>query len=140
MLLKVKGLSVKPDLLIHEFGDRCWPKPKHLSPLGETMWPEWVKGAIAERFRAIGVEDPLRQKLVEPFALAFGGKNADGAYDLDRVDWQKVVDYFTWEASAWGIDSDEKEKAHRVLVDQMKAKWGGVFNHQVVYSDGKTWY
>jgi hypothetical protein len=138
MLLKVKGLGVNPDLRIHEFDQKR--RPKHLSPLGETTWPEWVKGVIVERFHAIGVEDPLRQKLVEPFALAFGGRNNDGAYDLARVDWQKVVHYFTWEASTWGIDSDEKEAAHQALNAKMKAKWGGAFNHQVVYSDGKAWY
>lgn len=77
MLLKVIGLSVKPRLKIHEVTDTPregdpWGdlRPKHLNTLGEAMWPDAVKEEIAQQFRRIGVEDPYRQKLVEPFATS----------------------------------------------------------------------
>jgi hypothetical protein len=133
MLLKVKGLKLSRP--IHQFDE----KPKHLSTLGEVAWPEGVKKVIAGLFSAIGVEDPYRQKLVEPYALAFDGRNNDGDYDLEDVNWEMLIDYFRWEASAWSRNSDGDEQ-HDALVQEIKDKWGGMFNHQFVYSDGKTWY
>ena len=127
MLLKVKGLSVKERLTLHEFtndppeGDPWGRKrPKHLITLGETPWPDAVKEDIAKSFKQIGVEDPLQQKLVEPHARAFGGKDNDGAYDLSGVDWAMVMDYFRWEAAAWDRDTDEKTAALDIMIAQIK--------------------
>ncbi|MEE4377804.1 MAG: hypothetical protein V2J55_09885, partial [Candidatus Competibacteraceae bacterium] len=72
-----------------------------LNPLGDVLWPQDVKNKIHDIFKAIGVADPWRQKLVEPYAIVFGGRDNDGSYDLADVDWEMVVDYFRWEASAW---------------------------------------
>ena len=134
MLLKVKGLKSNPRL--HEFDER----PKHLWTLGRAPWPKGVKQQIARLFKAIGIVNPMRQKLVEPHALAFGGHDSVDGFDLSDVNWELVVDYFTWEASAWGRDSASKDKAHRALNEQMDEKYGAPFNHQIVYTDGKTWY
>ena len=113
-------------------------KPKHLIPLGDAMWPDAVKEDIAQQFKRIGVEDPMRQKLVEPLAIAFGGEWGDGKYKLAKVDWGMVMDYFRWEASAWDRDSEEKTAAHRALISDIKAKYGGFpFNHHNTYTDGK---
>lgn len=149
MLVKVKGLYVKPRLKIHQFTDepvtgkpvegKRWydRRPKHLSTLGDAMWPEAVKEDIAQQFIRIGVEDPYRQKLVEPFAIEFGGENDDGAYKLENVNWELCMDYFRWEASAWDRDTDEKDKAHKALVAEIRAKYGRMFNHHNTYSDGE---
>ncbi|MFZ5572032.1 MAG: hypothetical protein ACOZF0_16655 [Thermodesulfobacteriota bacterium] len=140
MLLRIKGVKTKH--AIHEVDpdageDSFFMKPKHLVTLGEVAWPEWVKEDIAQQFRRIGIQDPYKQKLVEPFAMAFGGRNNDGAYDLSRVKWEMVVDYFRWESAAWDRDTPEKEKALKLMIAEIKAKYGGMFNHQMVYDDRK---
>jgi len=143
MLLSVNGLSSRPRLKLHEVTDTPikgdpWRtrRPKNVIPLGETIWPDEVKKRIAQVFIKIGVEDPYRQKLVEPYAKVFGGKDDDGAYDLKAVDWIKLVDYFTWEAAAWDNDTPAKEKALLSMVANIRKKYGGMFNHQQVYHDG----
>ena len=42
-----------------------------LIPLGETDWPDHVKKEICDFFREAGVEDPMKQKLVEPGLRGF---------------------------------------------------------------------
>lgn len=133
MLLKVEGLSCNN--VYAEF-----ERPKHLVPLGDSLWPEGIKNTVNRIFKKIGVEDPMRQKLVEPFARVFGGRERDGISDLEDVNWDKVVDYFRWEASAWTrLRSKENELAHDKLIDEIWERWGGCFSHQMVYSDGKSW-
>lgn len=139
MLLYVKGLAINDDLSMHVFGFEKRPKPSHLSPVGETLWPDYVKKEISRLFKEIGVEDPLKQKLVEPFALAFGGNDNDGAYDLENVNWEMVMDYFKWESSAW--TAVDRREAHMALTKEIIDRWGGLpCNHEQAYSDWKTWY
>jgi hypothetical protein len=141
MLLKVKGLKVAPRLEIYEVTDDPpkddpWEeaRPKHLIALGEADWPKAVKDDIARQFKRIGVENPYRQKLVEPFAYVFGGKSDDGAYDLSSVNWEMVIDYFRWESAAWDRGVDEaKTQSLDVMIAEIKTKYGGMFNHQMVY-------
>lgn len=146
MLLEVKGLKIPNQHRMHLFFSdlpREHPKykPNHLTPLGDTPWPEDVKAKIVEYFKAIGIQDPLRQKLVEPYALAFGGRDEDGRYLLDFVDWHKLVDYFQWEANEWlanhQLNNNIEEAYERALKLQQKAlgKYGGYYSHYFVYGD-----
>jgi hypothetical protein len=138
MLLVVEGLEEIPErLMIHAFFEnpgegpgvdfqRC---PPGLLPLGKSEWPQWVLDGIVKICREIGLSNPLRQKLVEPNAHAFGGWDEKREkYDLAGVDWDKLIDYFTWEAAAW-TDVVKAEK----LQKRAKKKYGGIFSHHEVY-------
>jgi hypothetical protein len=136
MFLKVKGLKITNENGLYEFKER----PVHLRTLGRAPWPKGVKQAISRLYKEIGVQNPMRQKLVEPYAFAFGGRNNDGGFDFDEVNWELAIDYFTWEASAQNRYSEAREKAHDALNEQIIEKYGAPFNHQFVYCDGKHWY
>lgn len=136
MLIRLKGKKFKNMLLDRQAVDEK-DRPEHLITLGDTLWPEPVKLKIAQTFKDIGVENPMRQKLVEPYCRGFGGHDNYGEYDLENVNWEYLVDYFIWEASAWMADTEEDVKKHYKLVDKMKAKWGGPFSHYAAYQDGK---
>lgn len=136
-LINDKDLTVPKDLRGHCFfdgklADNVWggEKPKHLIPLGQSLWPDEVKNQIVEIFKAIGVADPLRQKLVEPFAIVFGGKHREKESDLSEVNWGMVIDYFTWEAAAM-TDPDKSRR----LQNKAEKKYGGIFSHYIVYED-----
>jgi len=111
---------------------------EHLIPLGETKWPEPVKDRVADIFKEIGIKYPLKQKLVEPFACAFGGiKDDSGDYKLDSVNWEYVVDYFRWEAQAIS-EKDAGNESHlraRELQEQALKKYGSIFHHYLVYAN-----
>jgi hypothetical protein len=144
MLLKVKGIELKPSLKMHEYiegapEDYAWRKPDHLVPLFESQWPSNVIREIEGIFKAIGVKEPRWQKLVEPNARVFGGVELEnGTYSLARVNWERAVDWFRFEASAWTrLDSPENEAAHKKLTDALIEKYDGLpAGHQQVYSDG----
>jgi hypothetical protein len=134
MFLEVPGFMLPTDMRIHAVTDRpplgTWggERPKHLIPLGESSWPDEIKQAIVKIFNAKGLSDPMRQKIIEPMARVFGGMKTDGAIDLLRVNWELVVDYFTWEAES--IMHTNKAKK---LQKQAKKKYGGIFSHYRVY-------
>lgn len=76
----------------------------------------------------------MRQKLVEPYAVIFGGQFKQKESDLSKVRWSEVIEYFTWEAAAM---TDPIES--RRLQDRAEKKYGGVFSHYIVY-EGLTEY
>jgi len=111
---------------------------EHLIPLGETKWPESIKDKIANMYKEIGIEYPLKQKLVEPFAWAFGGiKDDSGDYKFDKVNWEYAVDYFRWETQAISqeYDNDEFHLRARELQEQASRKYGSIFLHYLVYAN-----
>jgi hypothetical protein len=139
MILRKKGLAL-PDNIDSERPDFFEIDPDasdaeraerqiDLILLAGTDWPADVKAEIVLTFMHVGVPDPLYQKIVEPFAMAFKGRNVDGASDYSRVDWVKVVDYFKWEAQS--ISGHTKE-ALELQAEAMK-KYGHWFNHYNVY-------
>ncbi|MBT8762473.1 hypothetical protein KFV02_00815 [Desulfohalobiaceae bacterium Ax17] len=144
MLLITKNLSVPKDLrgfakysfeFIDEVSDRLGGiQPKHLIPLGEADWPEDVKNKIAEIFKKIGVPDPMKQKLVEPYARGFKGKvGKSKEYNFEEVNWEIVVYYFKWEAACWIGDYDE---ADRIKEEYYKKDFEyDPFWHYGVYGD-----
>lgn len=134
-LINDKDLTVPKELRILCFFDGQldkgkWggKKPDHLMTLGSTQWPDEVKHEIVEIFKGIGVVSPLKQKLVEPYAIVFGGRRKEGESGLSGVNWEMVVDYFTWEAAAM-TDRKQSEK----LQDEAEKKYGGIFSHYAVY-------
>jgi hypothetical protein len=106
---------------------------KGLQTLDKTPFPAEVKNQIVEAFKKIGVENPLQQKLVEPYAIYFGGHDKDGEYEYSNVNWDKVIDYFEYEAASLSGD------AKRAIALQKRAnkKYGHEFFHYAVYEDGK---
>lgn len=139
MFLEIPGLPFKR----HRFYKHCFTdaplaegkyggeRPKHLVPLGQAGWPAEVVNKIVELFKAIDLQDPERQKLVEPYAVVFGGRCDDGMSDLSKVNWEKVVDYFTWEAAEHGEDVELADK----LQGEARKKYGGIFMHYPVYEN-----
>ena len=108
-------------------------KPDYLVPLGQAQWPEKVTSEIADIFRNVGLENPLKQKLVEPSARAFiidYSSNLDG---LENVNWEFAVDYFKHEAISL-FDSKNEDKRKKQL-DHMYEKHGTLVRHYDVYSD-----
>jgi hypothetical protein len=98
----------------------------HLMPLGETEWPEAVKKQIDYFFREIGIGDLMRQKLVEHYAFALGGvKDMSGDGRFERVNWERVVDYFKWEAQSLSeeMESDETHLTTKEMQLQAYKIW-----------------
>jgi len=104
MFLKITGMTLPDWALIHSVSDdpklKEWQgKKEHcFCPLEETLWADDVKKKITKIYKAVGVPDPMKQKLVEPYAGCFGGKNKEGACDFSKVNWQALLDYFEWES------------------------------------------
>lgn len=109
-------------------------KPFYLCTLNDTLWGNEVKEKIAKFYKNVGVQDPLNQKLVEPYAGAFGGQNKEGVADLSKVNWEMLVDYFKWEALAI---SDNHTKAAKVYKEAEK-KHNISFSHYYVYRNFST--
>ena len=143
MLLKVRGLHCPYDYQIHEVAEigesepGIQERPEYCIPLGETEWPEDVKERVSRFYMRIGIEDPLKQKLVERTARAF-------MYDIDApekgVDWDMLVDYFDWEATAWEASQQEDEdnpavKRSHALQRRAEKVYGGYFFHYMVYTE-----
>lgn len=106
--------------------------------LDKVPWPEKVKAAIVKAYKGTGFEDPLQQKLVEPYALAFGGERRDGEYDFKAVDWQCVIDYFNWEAigiEAGRTDDEALTQQTFALNRAAQKKYGFSFHPYQVYHD-----
>lgn len=106
-------------------------KPKHLVSLGKSMWPKEVIDKISQMFKTIDLQDPERQKLVEPYAVAFGGMNVEGRQDLSNVNWEMVIDYFEWEVAC----HDENWDLSKKLQKKADKKYDGIFSHYVVYEE-----
>jgi hypothetical protein len=141
MFLNIDGIDVPKKLRYHLCFDDgrkfFYVRPENLIPLGETAWPEDVKDDVAAIFKEIGIEEPLRQKLVEPFAAAFGGiKDSSGGYMLDKVDWGRATDYFRWEAQAISMekDNDEFDIKAKEMQEAAKRKYGSIFLRYLVYA------
>ena len=146
MLLEVKGLNIPPQYMFHAlYSDLEDGHPRkmrdNLVQLKDAPWPEDVKAKIVESYKAIGIESPLRQKLVDPFCKHFGGLEIDGNNVLDFVNWFKVVDYFEWEATAWLASHelpDGKRDAFKraeKLQDRAIKKHRGLFSHYYAYGE-----
>jgi len=146
MLLITKDLTVPRNLqvyakysteFINEFANPTdnimMVQPKHLVPLEETDWPDNVKAEIAKIFKEIGVPEPMKQKLVEPYAKGFGGVVDDSKeYKLENVNWELVIYYFKWEAATWSYNTKEIDKLEKVCME----KYGFTpFWHYGVYED-----
>ncbi|OEU70714.1 MAG: hypothetical protein BA863_14605 [Desulfovibrio sp. S3730MH75] len=86
-------------------------KFQDLIPLGETNWPEHVKIEICAFFKDAGVDNPLKQKLVEPGLQGFRHKATN-----DEIDWDDVIAYFKYEALSVLVmhDKNFKEKAEKL--------------------------
>jgi hypothetical protein len=142
LFLKVKDLEMPKDLEWCALTNRAdaapddpWAEiegvPDNLVPMGKADWPVEVKKEIAQAFMEIGLEDPLRQKLVEPYAVAFGGEPRNGAYDFTGVNWEMAVEYFKYEAANYDFPVDhEKIEAMQQAAEK---KYGGRFFHYSVY-------
>jgi hypothetical protein len=76
--------------------------------------------------------DPLKQKLVEPQALAFGGGLRNEANNFNHVNWQMLMDYFHWEALTY---AGEQKSAEWLQEDAVR-KYGRPFIHYEVYKTG----
>lgn len=103
--------------------------PRGFVTLEKSMWPDEVQGQITLILKAIGVPDPMKQKLVHPAAFAFGGRQKEGELDLSAVNWEAVVDYYRYEAAQW---TENKEEAARIQKVALK-KYGQKFSHVAVY-------
>jgi hypothetical protein len=136
MFLEATGLTIPGVMNLHAANDKpplgTWggERPKHLIPLEQSTWPDEVKQAIVKIFTAKGLSDPMMQKIIEPMARVFGGREAEGVIDLSDVNWELVIDYFTWEAES--IMSTDKAKK---LQKKAKKKYGGIFSHDAVYEE-----
>ncbi len=136
MILDIAGYKLRPELGIHAVSDAplrkgVYPtqRPKYLVPLEEANWPSEVVSRVVKAYTAVGLQNPLKQKLVEPSAIVFGGKYSEGVTDLTSVNWDMVGDYFEWEAQAAVGNYDESV----ALQKKAKAKWGGIWSHRQVY-------
>lgn len=107
-------------------------QPKYLVPLGEALWSEDVVVRIAGIFSEVGFEDPRRQKLVEPYAIVFGGKSNDGVPELSNVNWELLVDYMRFEAA--GVIERDKHKIE-VISEEMWCKHSTLVSHYEVYEN-----
>jgi hypothetical protein len=136
MFLEQEGLDMPREMRLHLFTDTPTPgtwgieRPKHLIMLERSMWPDNIKEAIVKIYQEKGLPDPMRQKLVEPIAFIFGGQEVDGVTDLTKINWQMVIDYFTWEAEAI-MQTEDAER----LQEEAEKKYGGIFSHHEVYKD-----
>jgi hypothetical protein len=138
MFLELPGKPLPKMLRLHSCTDApmaegVWggERPKHLVTLAKAGWPTDVVTKIAKIFADLGVLDPEGQKLVEPYAKVFGGKNIEGEADLASVNWELAVDYFTWEAMAITRNLEESDR----LQKEALKKYGGYFSHYAVYED-----
>jgi len=131
MFLKVKGFKLPDKLQEIAVNDLRDPTASDLVPLERSGWPEEVKADIVLAFKEIGLESPLRQKLVEPYALSFGGQDDNGEALLGDVKWDKVTLYFQWEAASWGGKQEEAEAFQQKAIK----KYGHRFNHYSAYDE-----
>jgi len=88
-------------------------KSSHLVSLEEAPWPDKIKRKIAKILQKAGVADAQKQKIIEPYAMKFGGRNKDGLFDLSRVKWPMVLDYFKWEAALLANDLKKAAKMQK---------------------------
>ncbi|MGD0275090.1 MAG: hypothetical protein ABSB79_03375 [Syntrophales bacterium] len=105
-------------------------RPHHLIPLEKSMWPDTVMAKIVKIYQAYGLPEPMKQKLVEPYAKIFGGRIRDRESDLSDVNWDLAADYFAWEAASL-FDGKEAER----LQKKAKKKYGFIFSHYQVYEN-----
>lgn len=108
-------------------------KPDYVVPLGDSGWPEEVKQKLVDLFKKNGIKDPLSMKLVEPYAIIFGGRDDNGAYNFAGVNWEMVVDYFEWEITSMQGDPDKIGEA----MDRAMKKFGTHYSHKGVYEAGQ---
>ncbi len=137
MFLHVKGLKLPKNAWTEAFvrteeekdPNLCMQVlPHYLTTLAEAPWPDDVKAAIVKEYSPF-IEDPMRQIVVEPAAIAFGGKEVKGEWDFSAVDWDAVKDYYRWEVAALFMPpfvADERQ------MDNFE-KRGYFFGHKVVY-------
>jgi hypothetical protein len=138
MFLEIEGLKLPDYALLHTVysGIEIWKggKPSWATPLGETFWTDEEKKKVTDIFKRAGIPDPMKQKLVEPFAIAFGGKNKEGVPDLSKVNWEALIEFFEWES--YSIQKTKESKAiSEKLQNKAEKKWGGIFFHYLVYED-----
>jgi hypothetical protein len=137
MFLHIEGMKLPKWAAVHtvtsdpKYEEWQGGKPIHVCPLGETFWPDDVKSKIADIYKAVGVPDPMKQKLVEPYAGMFGGQNKEGIPVLTHVNWNLLLDYFEWEAAS----VSENVKLSNKLQGKAEKKHGGAFSHYPVYQD-----
>jgi len=99
-----------------------------LCALGECTWPQNVKAEIAQACREIGLISPYKQKAVEPYALAFGGREDAGEAKLDGVNWEVLIMFYQWELYATAKD----ERAEKIWKEGQE-KFGGLPLRKWVY-------
>jgi hypothetical protein len=103
---------------------------EELVTLEDCMFPPDIKQHIAVVYHDL--QDPMKQKLVEPFCIAFGGKKNEGVPDFSRVNWEEVKDYFSFEYQSI---NQHREEAERLQEEAFK-KHGHIFNHYQAYEGG----
>jgi len=136
MFLEIPGVILPELMALQAVTDvplkRGWggEKPKHVTPLGKSLWPKDVIDAIVKIWKAHGLKYPEKQKLVEPYAYVFGGIVNEGVSDLSKVNWEMAIDYFTWETEAIMNTTKAEE-----LQNEAVKKYGGIFSHYEVYED-----
>lgn len=135
MYLLLKGKPIHPNASL--FSTTEDDKPGHLVPLGKSLWPKEQVARLVTLFKNAGIPEPLTQKLVEPYAYYFGGRDDGGVPDLSQVDWEKMLAYFEWEIAA--ILEDERDKA-RAMQDSADEKYGHIFWHYDVWMDRSQSY
>lgn len=135
MYLKLKGKKLPYNAL--GFATDETNRPRHLVPLGKSMWPKEQVARLITLFKNAGIPEPLTQKLVEPVAYYFGGVEKDGVPDVSGVNWEKMVDYFEWEIAA--VLKDDRAKA-TALQEQAKKKWKHLFSHYAAWEDRSASY
>lgn len=135
MFLFIEGMEYPDWTAGHKVreGVKEWQglKESWVCPLGETFWPDEIKQKVSAIYKKVGIPDPLKQKLVEPFAGSFGGRNIEGVPVLTKVNWDALVDYFEWESAAISGNRAKSEK----LQARAEKKYGGIFFHYNVYVD-----
>lgn len=101
----------------------------HLVTLEEAKWPDEVVSEIVELYKAVGIEKPLKQKLVEPTAFCFGGRNNNDLRDFSKVNWSLALDYFRFEIAMLFGSEDDVAKAR----EWMWARHETLVRHYEVY-------
>jgi hypothetical protein len=140
MILEIEGVVIPQCYRIHSYTNApvkdavlfAHP-PKWVVPLKDANWPSDVVEKIAKAFACLGLPRPLESKLIEPYAIVFGG-NTLMERKTFQCEWEMVVDYFTWEAHAQaGPDYYDEACCFRMKLKKVRR----IFTHRGVYDDPK---
>lgn len=112
--------------------------PNHLVTLENAPWPDSIKLDIVYAYESAGFVSAEKQKLVEPFAIAFGGI-WDGSYTpkLENVNWLMLRSFYVIEAYSSCITKDRDESYHLQKLHEKACSYYSNFqnwpHHRIVY-------